>query len=81
MSVDAQTVAEVHATTERPRNAHTPCAWPGCTRTPAEGHVLVRVNPKGEPGIFMCRDDAAVWAGEAHPEPDRPVGFRRQEQP
>jgi hypothetical protein len=39
----------------------TPCAWPGCTRSCSTGHVLVRVNPKGEPGLWMCRADAIVY--------------------
>jgi hypothetical protein len=29
------------------RTAHTPCDEPGCDRSPANGDVLYRVNPKG----------------------------------
>lgn len=55
------TLAAIWATAGQPRSAHTTCAWPGCTRSPDGGHVLVRVNPKGEPGIWMCLDDARVY--------------------
>lgn len=60
--MDEKLLAEIQATVVRPRNAMTPCAWPGCTRSPNKGHVLVRVNPKGQPGVYMCRDDAAEYA-------------------
>lgn len=44
------------------RTAHTPCDEPGCDRSPADGHALFRVNPKGQPGIFMCEQhEAATW--------------------
>lgn len=62
MIVAHEVLAAIWDTAGRPRDAHTPCAWPGCTRAAARGDVLVRVNPKGEPGIWMCRDDAAVYA-------------------
>jgi hypothetical protein len=43
-------------------NAYTPCAQDGCDRSPATGHPLFRVNPKGEAGIFMCADhEAGTW--------------------
>lgn len=45
------------------RNAHTPCDEPGCARSPARGDALFRVNPKGEAGIFMCKEhEAATWS-------------------
>lgn len=37
-----------------PRNRDTPCAVDGCTIT----SPLLRVNPKGELGIFMCPEHA-----------------------
>jgi hypothetical protein len=40
------------------RNAYTPCDSPGCTRSPVNGDVLFRVNPKGELGVFMCEQHA-----------------------
>lgn len=44
------------------RTAHTPCDEAGCDRSPANGDVLHRANPKGEPGIFMCSEhEAATW--------------------
>jgi hypothetical protein len=44
------------------RNAFTTCDEPGCPKSPANGDVLYRVNPKGEKGIFMCKDhEAATW--------------------
>lgn len=39
-------------------NAYTLCAQDYCVRSPADGDVLYRVNPKGEPGVFMCREHA-----------------------
>lgn len=45
------------------RTARTTCDWPddgGCGRSPANGDVLYRTNPKREiPGIFMCEEHAA----------------------
>lgn len=38
------------------------CDFPTCDRTVADGAVLRRVNPKGQPGIFECGD---------HPQEDR----------
>jgi hypothetical protein len=64
VNVDETTLDDIRATQGQPRSAETPCAWPGCTRTPADGHVLVRVNDKGQPGIWMCRADAAIYAQE-----------------
>lgn len=44
------------------RNAYTTCDEPGCDRSPANGDALFRVNPKGEPGVFMCKEhEAATW--------------------
>jgi hypothetical protein len=44
------------------RTAHTPCDEPGCGRSPVNGDVLYRVNPKGEKGIFMCEEhEADTW--------------------
>lgn len=44
------------------RTEQTPCDEPGCDRSCANGDVLYRVNPKGEPGIFMCKQhEAATW--------------------
>lgn len=44
------------------RTAHTTCDEPGCDRSPANGDVLYRVNPKGEKGIFMCKEhEAQTW--------------------
>lgn len=40
------------------RGPDTPCDWPGCTRSNTGGHVLWRVNTKGQSGIWMCLDDA-----------------------
>lgn len=37
-----------------PRTSETPCAVDDCAATDA----LYRVNPKGEPGIFMCAEHA-----------------------
>lgn len=64
--LDAQTLAEIHAQAGHARRGgpSMACAWPGCTRSAESGDVLVRVNPKGEPGIFMCRDDARAYAAE-----------------
>lgn len=58
MGIDAQTLAEIHtqAGALRRTGPQTLCAWPGCTRPAVE-----RANPKGEPGIFMCRQDAAIY--------------------
>lgn len=39
-----------------PRTRETPCAVDGCSVT----DLLLRVNPKGEPGIFMCRHHTAI---------------------
>lgn len=39
-----------------PRTQATPCAVDGCTVV----SPLERVNPKGEPGIFMCRRHARM---------------------
>lgn len=36
----------------------------GCDRTVQDG-VLWRVNPKGEPGIFMCGEHAKAALGMA----------------
>lgn len=45
------------------RNAYAPCDEVGCDRSPANGDVLYRVNPKGEIGVFMCQQHRdAVWA-------------------
>lgn len=38
------------------RTAYTPCDYPECNRTPADGWALFRVNPKGQTGIFMCSE-------------------------
>lgn len=62
--MDTEALAAIQATQGQPRNAYTPCAWPGCTRTVAGGTALIRVNPKGQPGIWMCRDDAKVYTRE-----------------
>jgi hypothetical protein len=39
-----------------PRTSETPCAVDGCRVT----RHLLRVNPKGEPGIFMCERHARI---------------------
>lgn len=39
-----------------PRTRETPCAADGCDVT----GELYRVNPKGQPGIFMCRRHARI---------------------
>lgn len=37
------------------------CDEDGCTKTVQDG-PLFRVNPKGQPGIFMCREhEEATW--------------------
>lgn len=46
------------------RTAHTPCDYISddgrqCDRSPVNGDVLYRMNPKGEAGIFMCEEHAA----------------------
>jgi hypothetical protein len=39
----------------------TPCAESGCEITPQDA-PLFRVNPKGESGIFMCREhEETTW--------------------
>ena len=38
------------------RNAYDPRDEDGCDRSPANGHPLFRVNPKGEAGVFMCSE-------------------------
>lgn len=44
------------------RNGYTTCDEPGCDRSPANGDALYRVNPKGEKGIFMCKEhEKATW--------------------
>lgn len=40
------------------RTARTPCDYEDCDRSPINGDPLFRVNPKGEIGIFMCREHA-----------------------
>ena len=40
-------------------NAYTTCAEDSCDRSPATGWPLFRVNPKGERGVFMCKEHAA----------------------
>ncbi|WP_153811614.1 MULTISPECIES: hypothetical protein [Rhodococcus] len=40
------------------RNAHSPCDYPDCLRTPYDGYALYRVNAKGRPGVFMCEAHA-----------------------
>jgi hypothetical protein len=47
-----------HETGSTSRNAYTPCDKQGCQRSPANGYALFRVSPKGQPGVFMCRDHA-----------------------
>lgn len=42
-----------------------PCDESGCDRTPADGYVLYRVNPKGQPGVYMCREHAEAVEREA----------------
>jgi hypothetical protein len=39
-----------------PRTRETPCAVDDCNVV----DYLVRVNPKGEPGIFMCARHARI---------------------
>ena len=46
------------------RTAYTPCDWPECDRSPANGHMLFRVNPKGQKGVFMCQEHAGPDADE-----------------
>lgn len=41
-----------------PRTGYTPCDWPECDRSPADGWALLRVNPTGQKGIFMCSEHA-----------------------
>lgn len=40
------------------RNGYTPCDFEECKRSPVNGDALFRVNPKGEPGVFMCYEHA-----------------------
>lgn len=48
------------------RRFDTPCAFEGCDRSNANGHALFRINPKGEPGIFMCKQHAGPGRGECN---------------
>lgn len=47
------------------RNAYTSCDEKDCKRSPVNGHPLYRVNPKGQTGIFMCREHAEKVEKEA----------------
>lgn len=48
------------------RTACTTCEEPGCDRSPANGDVLYRANPKGEKGIFLCKEhEAETWGPAA----------------
>lgn len=56
------------------RTAYTVCDEDGCDRSPANGDALFRVNPKGEKGIFMCREHAdATWEGAEMVDPPKIV--------
>lgn len=46
-------------------NAFTTCAEDGCARCAADGHVMWRVNTKGQKGIFMCGEHAEAVEREA----------------
>ncbi len=36
--------------------AYSTCAFPGCDHRPIDGWAMYRVNPKGQPGIWMCKE-------------------------
>jgi hypothetical protein len=46
------------------RTAYTPCDWPDCDRSPAGGWALLRVNPTGQRGVFMCAEHAGASPDE-----------------
>lgn len=61
--IDIETLAKIWETAEKSRTAETPCAWPSCEKTVHDGPLL-RVNPKGEVGIWMCRPHANIYRSE-----------------
>lgn len=51
------------------------CFHPMCTVSPANGGALFRINAKGQPGIWACRDHMKNTDGKIAPEVDKLVSI------
>lgn len=44
------------------------CCFSGCLRSVEAGYSLFRVNPKGEKGVWACRQHR--WVSDQSPDPE-----------
>lgn len=51
------------------------CFHPMCTRGPASGHALFRINAKGRPAVMACREHMKNTDGKIDPGVDKLVSI------